>query len=45
MKTSINKLPNDPLEGISIKQLGIKLRENLISCKTTEQCQRRISPR
>ena len=33
MKTSINKLPNDPLEGISIKQLGIKLRENLISCK------------
>ena len=33
MNVSQNKLPNDPLDGISIEQLGVNLRNRSISCK------------
>ena len=37
-----NKLPNDPLTGINIQQLGINLRKGSITCKelTSIYCER-----
>jgi Asp-tRNA(Asn)/Glu-tRNA(Gln) amidotransferase A subunit family amidase len=33
MSISENKLPNDPLEGISIEELGNNLRSGLVTCR------------